>query len=145
MSDLIPRVVSLHRVRALPILGILFAGVFGTVVLAYVLAIGVRTRMRDLAVLRALGLPVRRLTSILTWQALMLATAMLVIGLPIGVLIGSVVWRSLGGDFGVATEPVAPPLLAILLPAVLLVAIVATLAPARRARRQQVAALLRVE
>ena len=75
----------------------------------------------------------------------MLATAMLVIGLPIGVLIGSVVWRSLARDFGVATEPVAPPLLAILLPAVLLVAIVATLAPARRARRQPVAALLRVE
>jgi hypothetical protein len=146
MTDTTPaRIVNLHRVRLLPLLGIALAGIVGTTILAYTLAIGVRARARELSVLRALGLAPRRLRRVLASQGVALTSAMLLIGLPLGVVVGSLYWRDLANQLGVANRPVATPLIVLLVPASLLIAIVASLASARRARRQRVASHLRAE
>jgi predicted lysophospholipase L1 biosynthesis ABC-type transport system permease subunit len=148
VTDIKPsRIVNLHRVRALPIVGMLLAGVMGAVVLLYTLASGVRGRTGELALLRALGLPPRRLSHILAWQGIALAGAALIVGIPLGVVVGSTVWRNIAGQLGVDSTPVLTPLLlSTLLPVTaLLVAVLASVIPAARARRQPIAGLLRAE
>jgi putative ABC transport system permease protein len=146
MTDTTPaRIVNLHRVRSLPILGIVLAGLLGTTVLGYTLAMSVRARARDLSMLRALGLPSRRLRTVLASQGVALTSAMLVLGLPLGVLVGSLVWRNVADQLGVRDRPVITPLVMLLVPASLLIAVAVSLVSARRARRQHVALALRVE
>ncbi len=148
LTDIKPsRIVNLHRVRALPIVGMVLAGVMGAAVLLYTLASGVRGRTGELALLRALGLPPRRLNRLLAWQGIALAGAALLAGIPLGVVVGSTVWRDIAHQLGVDTTPVLTPfLLSTLVPiATLSVAVLASVIPAARARRQPIAALLRAE
>jgi len=146
MTDSIPaRIVTLHRVRDLPMIGLLLAGAMGSIVLAYSLATGVRRRMRELAVLRAFGMRTRRVGRVLTWQGVALALATLSVGVPIGLVAASVLWRNVATDLGVSVNLVIAPWLFAVPVLVLIVAIAASWSPARRARRQRVAAILRVE
>ena len=81
ISDSTPsRIVNLHRVRTLPLLGIVLAATLGTVILVSTIAFSVRARRRDLSVLRVLGLPPGRLTTVLASQGIALAAATLVVG-----------------------------------------------------------------
>jgi hypothetical protein len=145
-TDAIPsRVVNLHRVRDLPLLGVALAALLGLVLLAYTMAVGVRARTRGLGLLRALGMSSRRLGRVLTWQGVILAAAMLVIGLPVGVLLGSVAWRAISHQIGVADNAIVPIWIVLLAPAAIAAGVLASLLPARRLRRKDVAALLRAE
>lgn len=145
-TDAVPsRIVNLHRVRRLPLLGLLLAGFMGTILLVYTLAISARARSRELAVLRALGLPSTRLRRVLAWQGAVLGAGMLLVGLPIGLVLGSAVWNAVANNLGVRDGAVLSPLILLLGPVALLVAVAASLYPARRARREPVAALLHVE
>ena len=131
LTDSIPAcIVNLHRVRGLPLLGFLLAGAMGTIVLAYPLATGVRTRLRKLAILRALGARANRVGRVLAWQGVALAGAMVVIGLPVGLLLGSTLWRSVADSLGVRSSPVVTPSLFLLVPMSVLVAIAASVYPA---------------
>jgi ABC-type lipoprotein release transport system permease subunit len=146
ITDVVPaRVVNLHRVRHLPLLGTALAGALGTVVLAYTLATAARAQTRQLAVLRAIGLPSRRVRRVLGAEGAVLSSAMSVFGLPLGVLAGSVLWRTVADRLGVRDHITLTPWLLALLPASVAVAIAASVLPARRARRERVATLLRVE
>jgi hypothetical protein len=146
ITDAIPaRIVNLHRVRRLPLVGIGVAGVLGTIVLVYTLAISARARSRELAIMRALGLPSSRLRRVLVWQGGVLTAGMLLIGLPIGLVLGVAAWNRVADGLGVATNAVIPPLVFVLVPLALLVAVVASVLPARRAARTSVSALLRTE
>jgi ABC-type lipoprotein release transport system permease subunit len=147
VTDIKPsRIVNLHRVRALPTVGMVLAGLMGAVVLLYTLATGVRGRTGELALLRALGLPPRRLLSVLAWQGVALATAALLVGIPLGIVLGSSVWRDVARQLGVDTTPVLTLFLPTLVPlAALAVAVLASVIPAARARRQPISRLLRAE
>jgi ABC-type lipoprotein release transport system permease subunit len=146
MTDSTPaRIVNLYRVQALPILGIVLAGALGTAILVSAIALSVRSRRHDLSVLRALGLAPRRLGRVLAWQGIALAATTLLIGVPLGLLAGTLLWSSIADQLGVRDDPVVTPLLVLLVPASLLVAVVASLSSARRARRLSVAAMLRAE
>ena len=135
---------NLQRVRDLPRIGLLLAGAMGTIILAYTLAVGQRGQIRDLAVLRTIGLASPQLRRVMAWQGVVLAGAMVLVGLPVGVAVGVFLWRRFADDLGVAAGPITPWLL--LLPLLcVVVAIVATLHPARRARRASVSTLLRAE
>jgi hypothetical protein len=139
------RIVNLHRVRSLPLLGALIAALFGTVLLAFTLAVAVRRRIRQLGVLRALGMNARRVGRVLMWQGVALALAIVVIGLPLGIAIGVVAWRTFAHGLGVGAGATIPWSLLLLLPGSILVGVLAAVVPARRARRQPVSELLRVE
>ena len=145
LTDSIPaEVVNLHRVRDLPLIGLVLAGAMGTIVLASTLAIGQRAQTRDLAVMRSLGLTSPQLGRIMAWQGVVLAWTMVLVGLPVGFVVGRTVWRRFADGLGVGAGPITLWLL-LLIPLCAAVAIIATLHPARRARRTSVATLLRVE
>ena len=144
--DTVPsRIVNLHRVRTLPILGVLLAAALGTILMAYTLAVSVRVRVHHLGVLRALGMTPRRVGRVLVWQGVALAVAIMAIGIPLGLVFGSVVWRLIADSFGVRTSPTVPAAIALVIPVSIVVAVAAALVPARRARRADVSNLLRAD
>jgi hypothetical protein len=146
ITDAVPaRVVNLHRVRQLPLLAVALAALLGLVLLGYTMAVGVRARTRGLGVLRALGMSSRRLGRVLTWQGVVLAGVMVVIGLPVGVLLGTVAWRTIARQVGVADNAIIPLWVGLLIPAAIAAGVLASVLPARRLRRRDIATLLRAE
>jgi predicted lysophospholipase L1 biosynthesis ABC-type transport system permease subunit len=146
LVDNVPsRIVNLHRVRSLLLVGGGIAALLGTALLVYTLAVSARSRDRDLAILRALGMTARDVGRALTAQGALLALAMLVVGIPFGVALGTFTWRTVAHQLGVLDRPTFVAALALLVPAALLVGIAASLGPARRARRRRVGPALRVE
>jgi len=108
-TNVIPsRVATLHRVLPLLLLGGLLAGVLGAVLIGYTLAVSTRARRRELALLRALGLSTRHVTGILAWQGMILALAITLIGIPLGLLAGSLLWRYVEHGLAVFLGPVVP-------------------------------------
>ena len=146
LIDIIPaRIVNMHRARSVPLLGVLLAGVLGTLTLAYVIVAGARIHRRELAVLRALGLEANRLRRVLAWQGVLTASLTLIIGLPLALVGGNVFWRRVAENTGVQPGAVVPSQLLLVVPATLLVAIAASLVAHRGVRRSRVADLLREE
>lgn len=146
LTDIIPaRIVNMHGVRGVPLLGIGLAGAIGTVTLAYVIVAGARTHRREFAVLRAIGLESRRVRRIVLWQGALTAVVMVAIGLPLSLLAGAALWRRVAGDTGVQPGSIAPPAIFLVAPAALFVAIVASLFADLRVRRSRVADILRQE
>jgi hypothetical protein len=145
-TDLIPaRVLNFHRVRRLPIIGLAVAGTIALFVLLYALALGIRIRNRDLAILRALGLPARRVRRVLTWFGCLLAAGIVAIGVPTGLLLGIAIWHRIATNNGMRPTAAVSPYLWLTVPLTFAAAVLGTLAPGRRALRQNLNALLRPE
>jgi hypothetical protein len=146
LADNVPaRIVNLHRVCTLLLAGAALAAVLGTVLLAYTLTAGARTRNHELAVLRALGMTAGRAGRVLATQGALLALAMLLIGVPLGLALGAFSWRAVARQLGVVDRPTFVAAIALLVPGALVVGVVAAVGPARRARRADVARALHVE
>jgi putative ABC transport system permease protein len=141
-----PEVARLRDVESLPVALALILAAIGAVVVVLALVITVRFRRRDLALLQVLGFRRAQVTGTVICQACTFAAVGIVVGTPLGLIIGRVTWRRVAGALGVATDP-AVPVTAILLTAagVVIVAIAAALVPAARAARLQPAAILRQE
>lgn len=108
-SDRIPaRIVNLQRVRSLPNVGRSLAVALGLIAIAATLLAPARANRRKLAVLSALGLDRRGRRIVVTWQGVFTAAVVLVIGIPIGLVVGATWWRSVTDDLGV-TNAVAWP------------------------------------
>ncbi|MGH9270674.1 MAG: FtsX-like permease family protein, partial [Ilumatobacteraceae bacterium] len=106
----------------------------------------VRRRTRDLAVLRALGADRRQLRATVHWQACCVAMLGLVIGVPIGVAVGSRIYYAITDSIGVVPSVSFPVVFVlVVVGGVLLVANLAALAPARRATRTPAATVLQEE
>jgi ABC-type lipoprotein release transport system permease subunit len=105
-----------------------------------------RRRRHDLAVLRVLGLTRLQTRACLAWQATTLAVVGLLIGVPLGVVIGRLIWRSVAEQTPMVYVPPTSALALLLaLPAALLVANLLVAAPAQRAARLRPAEVLRTE
>lgn len=145
-TDVVPaRIVNLNRTKWLLVLAIVLAAALGSVVLAYTLAVGARVRARQLALLRALGMSRRRIGRVLACQGAVLALVMCVIGLPLGVIAGSVAWRVIAHQLGVGDHPVLSPVIAAAVPISIAVGLAASLLPGRRLRRGDVGRSLHAE
>lgn len=105
-------------------------------VLTYGLAIAVHRNGHDLAVVRALGVTPRLLRRSGRWAGTVFAAAALVVAVPVGVVLGRVVWRTYAEDLGVVPDPVTTvwEIGVLVLATLLLAALVGTLAAARQAR-----------
>jgi hypothetical protein len=137
--------VNLERVRALPWALAAFLAVVALLAVVHAAISTVRRRLRDLAVLRALGLVDRQLSALVRWQAATFAAIGLVLGIPIGLVAGRFVWHEVATSIGVdatAATPLLPMLLIAL--AVVAVALIVAAVPARYARRARPAAPLAV-
>ena len=114
--------------------------------LAQALLSSIRRRNRDLAILKTLGFERRDVRATVAWQATTVAAIGLLVGLPLGVLLGRFAWNLFATELGVVSEPVAPAVSAFLvIPATLLLANLVALLPGRIAARTRPALVLRAE
>jgi len=97
-------------------------------------------------VLRAVGLSPRQAAACVGWQAVVVAVVALMIGVPLGLVIGREAWRRVADSIPlVYVGPFSPGLLAVLVPAVLVALLALAAAPAWRAAHLRTAATLRAE
>lgn len=130
--------------RWLPIglAGLLAAVALAT--LAHTLAVSVRRRRRDLAVLKTLGFTRRQARTCVAWQATVFAVLATAVGLPLGVAGGRVLWRLFASRLGIDPSPLTPVAATIaVLPIAVLAATLLAALPARSAARTHPALLLR--
>jgi hypothetical protein len=100
--------VNLDQVRAVPFL---VAGAFAALLalsLGHQLVVALMRRRRDVAVLQALGAGRRWVTSTVHTQATALAVAAMVVGLPLGYLVGRWLYRGYMRRIGAPDDVVVP-------------------------------------
>ncbi|MGH9028021.1 MAG: FtsX-like permease family protein, partial [Acidimicrobiales bacterium] len=128
---------------------LLLAGVLallGTLALGHALVSSVRRRRRDIAVLKTLGFTRRQVFMTVAWQATALVLAALVVGLPLGVMVGRWSWKVFAGQLGVATDSLVPVLLLVLaVPVALAVGNMIASLPAWAASRTHPSHILRTD
>ena len=84
---------KLDAIDAVPSVVAALTVTMAVVVLGYVLVLTISARRRDLAILRVLGFSRGQLLTAVGWQGTIYAFLVLAIGVPIGVLVGRVMWR----------------------------------------------------
>jgi putative ABC transport system permease protein len=103
-----PEIDDARSIRTLPIV------VGGVVVLAVVvglsfsIVVSVRSRRRELAILRSVGLTGRQVRRSVRTQAVAIMAVALVAGVPLGVVIGRLTWKAFAGQLGVVPDPSSP-------------------------------------
>jgi hypothetical protein len=118
--------------------------VFGAATLLHLLVVSVSRRRREVGLLKVLGFVKRQIASTVAWQATTLAVIGIVIGVPLGVVVGQEVWRVFANNLGVVSVTVVPVwLIAMLVAGVLVVANLIAAAPALVATRSRPGDLLR--
>jgi hypothetical protein len=137
-------IIDARSMRNAPMLvgGLLVVG--ATVGLGVGIAMSVRARRRDLAILRVLGFTRRQLRDSVLVQAFANVTGSVIVGMPVGLALGRVAWRAFASRLGVVTHPSMP--LGWLVGTALgagAVALVAAAVPARAAARTQATVALR--
>jgi hypothetical protein len=114
--------------------------------LALALASSVRRRRFDLALLKALGFTRRQVGATVAWQASTTVVIAVLIGIPIGALLGRWAWIAFARELNVVPRPEVPIVaLVVLVVGALVVANVVAMVPARTARRVRPAIVLRGE
>jgi ABC-type antimicrobial peptide transport system permease subunit len=147
--DVIPvqrpaEIVSSDDVGAAPLLLAIGLALGATIVLVIVLVTSVRSHRRELAVLTALGFTKEQRAATLVWHSAVVVALGLLIGVPLGAVIGRQLWQEYAGRIHVLTPAVTPWRAAgFIVVASLLLAVALGLGPARAARRVNTAAALR--
>ena len=104
-AELPATVVDLGRLKTLPLVLGLFFAVLGCAAVGHALVSGVRRRRHDFAVLRTMGFTARQSRLSIAWQATLLGAVGVVVGVPLGVVVGRNVWRWLADEFPVLYVP----------------------------------------
>ncbi len=137
---------GLARLRSLPVvLASLLVLIVGVTV-ANAMVVAVRRRRRDIAILQSLGSTRGNVTAVGVWQGTTIGVAALLLGVPLGVVVGRWLWTRLANGFGTLAEPVVP-LVGIfgLIAVVLVLAALSGLVPIRAGLRHQPASVLNRE
>jgi ABC-type lipoprotein release transport system permease subunit len=144
VEDTPPVIVNISRVRRVPLAIAILLGGMVLLTMVHVLIVAIHGRRRDVAVLRALGANRRWVARTVHWQATVLTGLPIIVGVPVGLLAGSALFRVYVDHIGALPDPAFPFLLLFLTMAGLLViANLAAVVPAFRARRVAAAQLLR--
>jgi len=139
-------VVDLGHLATMPLVLAVFFGLLACATVAHALVTTVRRRRYDLAVLRSVGFTRRQSRIAIAWQATLLAVAGIVVGVPLGLITGRVIWRLVAEDFPVAyVPPVEAIAVLVVVPVALVVAQALAAGPAHAATRIRPAETLRAE
>ena len=104
VTDVVPgQVMNLDRVRSVPLAGLAVVVVLGAAILIASLAAAGRGNRRTLAVLRSLGLDAATRQLALVWQGLIAGAVAVLIGIPLGLVAGSMLWNRTIANLG--TQP----------------------------------------
>ena len=132
--------------RNLPLLlgGVL--ALIAAIGIAHLLVTSIRRRRHDLAILKTLGFVPAQVRRAIAWQATTLAVVALLIGVPLGIVFGRLIWSVFADRVGVLAETVTPVLLAFAVAAgAIVLANLIALVPARAAGRTRPARVLRAQ
>ena len=104
------QIVNYRTIGATPIIlaGGLAAG--AVIALGLTLAASVRRRRRDLALLKCLGLTQRQLSVAISWQASVIAGIGIIIGMPLGIVLGRQLWVLFADNIDAVPDPTVPAL-----------------------------------
>lgn len=108
-------------------------GVGAVLALLLALAATVRTRRLDLAILRTMGFTRRQLALTLVWQATAVIAVGIVIGIPLGIVIGRQLWDLFAGTIDVVPAPAVPWSIALVALGAIFLAVLVALLPGRMA------------
>ena len=130
--------------QTIPLVVAAVLAVLGALGLAVAAWSSARSRRRQLAVLRAMGFTSSQVQRSVQVQAVTTTVAALVIGVPLGVVAGRLLWRGFAGQLGVVPDPSAAwTSLGLLVVTGLTLAALAAIVPARRAAASSPGADLR--
>ena len=139
-------ILNIQRVRNVPTVLAALLALLALLTLVHALIVSIQSRRRDVAVLRALGADRRWVARAVHWQATVLTALPLLFAVPIGLVVGGVVFRAFADRIGAWSDPVLPVVLVlVMMVAFVVIANVAAVIPARRARRLAPAELLTEE
>jgi len=139
-------ILSYDKVQSTPAVLAGLLAILGVGVLTHLLVTSVRERRRELAVLKTIGFARRQVAGAVSAQASTVAAIALLVGVPLGVAAGRVVWRRFTDDLGVGDHLTLPLLaLALVVIVTIVVANLVALGPAWSAARTRVATVLRAE
>ena len=119
----------------------------GTVVaLGLTLVASVRRRRREFALLKTVGFTKGQLASVVWWQSSVVAVLGVIVGIPLGVVAGRVLWTLFAREIGAVPSPSVSPLVLVLVGvgALVLANAVASV-PGRLAARTSTAVLLQAD
>jgi hypothetical protein len=124
----------------------LFLSLLAAAALAHGLVLTSHRRAHDIAVLRSLGFTPRQVGAAVVTMAGVTSAVGLVVGVPLGLGVGRLVWHQVASSTQVAPDVALPhTLLAVLVPLVLAAAVLLALVPARRSASVGPAGVLRTE
>lgn len=118
-------------------------GLFGAATLLHLLVVSSLRRRREIGLLKALGFVNRQVGAATCWQATTVVVVALLVGIPLGVVVGRAVWNAFASNLGavpVATVPLG--LIGVIGVGILLVANLLALAPAMWSARSSPAGQL---
>ena len=123
-----------------------FLAILALIAVGHAIVTNTRRRRRDFALLETLGLRTRQIRATVAMQATTLGVIGLVLGIPLGVVVGRLAWGVIAGQIGVATDAAFPGLaLTVLAPLTILAVLVVAYLPARAVSRIRPAVALRSE
>lgn len=141
-----PEVDQLEQLDRLPVILATFLLVVALLALGHALVLTVRHRRPDLAVLRTLGMTPSQTARTVAWQASALAVSGALIGVPLGLVLGRLIWSAVAHSYGIADDTAWPWLVvALAVPATVLLANALAWWPGRRAAHLHPAQILRSE
>jgi putative ABC transport system permease protein len=112
----------------------------------HLLVTSIRYRRRDFATLKALGFLQHQVSAAVAWQATIVTTLALLVGVPVGIITGRWAWQFFASRLGAASNPQLPIIATLLaIPAALAIANALAALPARHAARTSPAEVLRTE
>lgn len=137
---------NLDEFGSLPLLLAAFLAALSVIAALAAVVLTVRRRRKELAILRAIGFVRRQVGEAVVSQALVLATAGVAVGVPLGVFAGRAVYGTVGHGIGFLVTPTLPVSgVAVVVGAAALAALVIAAVVAPAAQRLGLAATLRAE
>ncbi len=141
-----PEIERLRQVNWFPPALATLLALLALVAVGHALVTSVRRRRRELALLKTLGFDRGQIRATVAWQATTLAAIGLLVGIPIGLAVGNLVWHRVAGSIGVSTSAAIPlPTALLVIPASLALINAIAAIPARTAARTRPAVALRTE
>ena len=107
------------------------------------LVASVRRRRRDLALLKTFGFTTAQLARTIAWQASTIAAIAVIVGVPIGIVVGRQLWILFAREINAVPQPSVPISLFLVAGGALILANVVAAVPARSAARTPAGLVLR--